>query len=151
MWRVGRRSAQLGANADAPSSSSWSAKRWTPSPASFWEKINRQIFLSISVTSKQFLLLIKTVFTQQYKQQLQIITTIQLKQHVSALLGHHQTYKTVELVKVHSVVFLTTEFTLTNSTKQHVSALLCHHQVYKTVELVKVHSVVFFNHRMYLD
>ena len=27
------------------------------------------------------------------------------KQHVSALLGHHQAYKTVVLVKVHSVVF----------------------------------------------
>jgi len=27
------------------------------------------------------------------------------KQHVSTLLGHHQAYKTVELVKVHSVVF----------------------------------------------
>ena len=26
------------------------------------------------------------------------------KQHVSALLGHHQAYKTVVLVKVHSVV-----------------------------------------------
>ena len=26
------------------------------------------------------------------------------KQHVSALLGHHQAYTTVELVKVHSVV-----------------------------------------------
>ena len=28
-----------------------------------------------------------------------------IKQHVSALLGHHQAYKTVVLVKVHSVVF----------------------------------------------
>ena len=27
------------------------------------------------------------------------------KQHVSALLGHHQAYQTVVLVKVHSVVF----------------------------------------------
>jgi len=29
------------------------------------------------------------------------------KQRVSALLGHHQAYKTVELVKVHSVFFFT--------------------------------------------
>jgi len=28
------------------------------------------------------------------------------KQHILALLGHHQAYKTVVLVKVHSVVFL---------------------------------------------
>jgi len=27
------------------------------------------------------------------------------KQHVSTLLGHHQVYKTVEFVKVHSMVF----------------------------------------------
>ena len=36
---------------------------------------------------------------------MQIIITNSSKQHVSSLLGHHQAYKTVELVKVHSVVF----------------------------------------------
>jgi len=46
----------------------------------------------------------KTVFTKQYINSCNYYYNYLAKQNVSTLLGHHQTYKTVVLVKVYSVV-----------------------------------------------
>ena len=58
------------------------------------------------------------------------------KQHVSALFGHHKAYKTVVLVKVHSVSTVVLVKVHTVSTVVLVKV----HSV-STVVLVKVHSV----------
>jgi len=71
------------------------------------------------------------------------------KQHASALLGHHQAYKTVVLVKVHSMVF-------TYGIPCFINFSVIWNDLFGEALLVKENICVTWhpigkNHRMYLD